>query len=59
MLGPLMFGHIFDWLGVNAVFMLGTFISVATLILFYVNHMANREQENYSESAAASMPQSG
>ncbi len=59
MLGPLMFGHIFDWQGVNAVFMLGTFISVATQILFYVNHMANREQENYSESAAASMPQSG
>jgi len=58
MLGPLMFGHMFDWRGVNAVFMLGTLTSVLTLLLFYAHHLANREKERLSESAAASARQS-
>ncbi|MNP85163.1 hypothetical protein D3C76_1847760 [compost metagenome] len=45
MIGPLMFGNVYDWWGIVPVIFLGTMSSFAALLMFYVHSNLNKKEE--------------
>jgi Arabinose efflux permease len=49
MLGPLMFGHVFDLWGVNVVFLLGMLSALIALLLFFAHRHVNRKPQPHRD----------
>ncbi|MET3942433.1 MFS family permease [Paenibacillus sp. PvP094] len=45
MIGPLMFGNVYDWWGIVPVIFLGTMSSFAALLMFYIHSNLNKKEE--------------
>lgn len=49
MIGPLVFGHIFDWWGIMPVFLIGTLAALAALLMFFIHSNLNKEPDANAE----------
>ena len=49
MIGPLVFGHVFDWWGIMPVFLIGTLASLAALLMFFIHSNLNKEADSNQE----------
>ncbi|OMF37756.1 arabinose ABC transporter permease [Paenibacillus sp. FSL H8-0548] len=49
MIGPLVFGHVFDWWGIAPVFLIGTLAALAALLMFFIHANLNKDSDQSAE----------